>query len=289
MVAIRVPLNVSGFWVPHRGESHESTGSLGASLTLEPPAVFRITRGSCPILLNGVCIEEYHPIAQELALEGVSVHGASPVPLGVGAAVSGALAIALAYAHLYTKEGGEPDALRVGALAHRVEVETGGGLGDVICQTTGGGLVLRRRVGPPGIGEATPVPVEDVEVTLGVLENRITTREMLRRYADRLADVGPKVYGEFLTEPGLKSFLRLSREFSAALGFMSREMSEKLETSLRRLSDEVVGYFVKKSLLVVVHRPGAGPAVREAIEKACSYSLPPFKLARQGFAVVPWG
>ncbi len=289
MVAIQVPLNVSGFWIPQRGETWETTGSLGASLTIEPPAVFRVTRGSCPVLINGTCIEDYHSIARELALAGLSVCGTSPVPLGVGSAVSGALAIALAYAYLYTKEGGEADATRVGVLAHRIEIETGGGLGDIICQVLGGGLLLRRKPGPPGVGEAIPLPTEDVEVTLGVLENRITTREMLQRYAEKFADVGPRVYGEFLAKPDLRNFLRLSREFSIAVGFMRQEMLERLEASLRDLQGEVIGYFAKKSLLVVVHRPGAGLAVRRAIERVCSYSLPSFKLAKQGFTVAPWG
>lgn len=280
-------MNISGFWVPQRGRTHRDTGSLGASLTLEPPVVFRVTRGSCPIRINGVCIDEYHPIVRELLAAGVSVDGLSPVPLGVGSAVSGALAIALAYTYLYLRGGAEPDPRDVGALAHSIEVEVGGGLGDVICQIVGGGLVLRRAPGPPGVGEATPIPVEDVEVTLGVFIDRITTREMLLKFADKFMSIGPKVYREFISKPDLRNFLRLSREFSMAVGFISQRMANELEKALGDLTDGVMGYFVKKSLLVVIHRPGMGLAVRRAIERGGCYSLPSFKLAKQGLTVLP--
>lgn len=261
------------------------TGSLGASLTLEPPAVFKVSRGSCPITINSVCIEEYHPLAQELARVGVSICGISPVPLGVGSAVSGALAIALAYSYLYLREGISPDTVSVGKLAHRVELETGGGLGDVICQMVGGGLVLRRKQGPPGIGEVVSVPVRGVEVTLGVLGNRISTREMLLKYADKFVEVGSRVFKEFLERPDLDNFLRLSREFSIVVGFMSQEMSKSLSTAFKDFSDRVVGYFVKKSLLVVVHEPGIGSEVSKILQRFHCYSLPSFKPARQGFTV----
>ena len=289
MPVIQIPLNVSGFWVPRIGRSHETTGSLGASLTLEPPVVFRIGAGSCPLVVNGICLDDYHPLVRELSSLGVSIHGASPVPLGVGSAVSGAIALALAYSYLYLRKGGRPDSVEVGRLAHRVEVETGGGLGDVICQITGGGLVVRTRPGPPGIGEAVPVPVErDVEVTLGVMEDRMTTRDMLRRYMEAFASVGSKVYKEFLGEPSLESFLRLSLEFSTAVGFMTPWLREILAKRLGGLGDGVLGYFAKKSLLVVVHRPNMGPQVRGALKGLCRYSLLPFKLSRHGFTVSPW-
>ncbi|MEM1527709.1 MAG: hypothetical protein QW290_05680 [Sulfolobales archaeon] len=284
MVTIQVPLNISGFWIPHRGRTHEDTGSLGASLTIEPPAIFKVTRGSCPVYINSVCIEEYHPVVQELSAAGVSVHGLTPVPLGVGSAVSGALAIALAYSYLYLKKGVEPDPNDVGLLAHKIEVEVGGGLGDVICQFVGGGLVLRRKPGPPGIGEAVSIPVEDVEITLGVLRERMTTKEMLARFTDRFVSIGLEVYRKFTVEPSLISFLKLSKKFSIGVGFMSRETVEELEVEFRDLHG-VLGYFVKKSLLVVVHKPGISSSIRKIVEKVCCYSLPPFKLSKQGFTV----
>ncbi|MCS7100011.1 MAG: hypothetical protein RMH84_00810 [Sulfolobales archaeon] len=286
MTTVLVPLNISGFWVPYRGDSYLNTGSVGASLTLEPPVSFKLTRSSCPLYLNGVCFEEYHPVARELLRLGISVHGMSPVPLGVGSAVSGAIAIALAYAYLHLSEGGELDAGRVGLLAHRIEVETSGGLGDVICQLVGGGLVLRKKPGPPGIGEVVSIPVRDVEVTLGVLGERITTKEMLLKFADRFAAAGSRAFTEFTEKPELEFFLRLSREFSIEVGFAPREVFRRLDEVLRSLSGAVLGYFIKKSLLVVVHELGLSSAVRSAISRFCQYSLPPFKPAKRGFTVV---
>lgn len=288
MVTIKVPLNISGFWVPHIGGSPETTGSLGASLTIEPPVFFRITRGNCPLVINGVCFEDYHPVVQELRRVGVSVKGLSPAPLGVGAAVSGSLALALAYAHLYLR-GARFTINDVGMLAHRIEVETGGGLGDVICQVTGGGLVVRRKPGPPGVGEAIAVPTENVEVTLGVLARRLTTREMLNTYMSKFVDVGTKIYREFISRPSLSNFLKLSKDFSLLVGFVTRDDINAIDRAIEGLAGSVLGYFLKKSLLVVVHRPGVASEVRRAIERFCAFTLPPFKLARYGFTVSECG
>lgn len=281
-----MPLNVSGFWIPYRGSSYLDTGSIGASLTLEPPVVFKLTRSPCPLYLNGVCFKEYHSIVRDLLHLGISIHGLSPVPLGVGSAVSGAIAIALAYTYLYLSRDAEVGVNAVGSLAHRIEVETSGGLGDVICQSVGGGLVLRKKPGPPGVGEAYSFPTRDVEITLGVLEERITTKEMLYKFADKFTAIGPRVFKEFVDKPDLENFLRLSREFSMGVGFMSRETSRKLDEAFRNLSEIVLGYFIKKSLLVVVHEVGYSSAVRQAVDRLCRYSLPVFKLAKQGYVVI---
>lgn len=288
MVIIKVPLNISGFWVPHIGDTPETTGSLGASLTIDPPAVFRITRGSCPLVINGICLEGYHPVTRRLQQVGVSVEGFSPVPLGVGAAVSGSIALALAYTLLYL-DGAQLAVKDVGMLAHRIEVEVGGGLGDVISQVTGGGLVVRRKPGPPGMGEAFAVPVEDVEVTLGVLARRLTTREMLSRYMGKFIDVGTRIYEEFISRPSLSNFLRLSREFSLSVGFATEEDINMLNKALGELGDSVLGYFLKKSLLVVVHRSGISHRIRQVVERFCVYTLSPFKLAKYGFTVSKCG
>ena len=284
MTLLEVPLNVSGFWIPVRGASYLDTGSLGASLTLYPPALFRISRGSGPPSINGVYLESYHEVSEYLMRRGITLYGSSPIPLGAGSAISGALAIALAYTYLSLTEGSDPDMSKVGLLAHRIELDTGGGLGDVICQLTGGGLVLRRRPGPPGYGEAVRVPIEeDVEVSIGLLSRRITTREMLEKYWDTFIDAGRRAFSSFLSRPSLRTFLEVSRRFSAEVGFLTPELASKLDKVLAPLSGRVLGYFIKKSLVVVVHEPGLGELVRDALMRGlCYYVASPLSLAREG-------
>ncbi len=284
MTLVEVPLNVSGFWIPVIGSSHLDTGSLGASLTLHPPVVFRVSRSISPVSINGVYLEDYHKVSEYLSNRGVSLYGNSPIPLGAGSAVSGALAIALAYTYLSLTEGVDPSTRSIGILAHRIELDTRGGLGDVICQLTGGGLVLRRRAGPPGYGEAVRVPVEeDVEISLGLLSRRLTTREMLERYWDTFVKAGREAYAAFLLRPSLRTFLEVSRRFSAEVGFLTPEIASKLDNALAPLSGKVMGYFIKKSLVVVAHEPGLSEALRDRLAKGlCYYVATPFRLAREG-------
>lgn len=284
MTLLEVPLNVSGFWVPVRGTSYLDTGSLGASLTLYPPAVFRISWGSGSPSINGVYLENYHEVSEYLRRRGITLYGNSPIPLGAGSAISGAVAIALAYAYLSLTEGSDPSMSNVGLLAHKIELDTGGGLGDVICQLTGGGLVLRCRPGPPGYGEAVRIPVEeDVEISIGLLSRRLTTREMLERYWRTFIEVGRRALSSFLSRPSLHTFLEVSRWFSAEVGFLTPELASKLDNVLASLSGRVLGYFIKKSLVVVVHEPGLGKPVRDALMKGlCYYVASPFSLAREG-------
>ena len=289
MTLVEVPLNVSGFWIPVKGSSYLDTGSLGASLTLHPPAVFRVSRGSDPPSINGVYLEDYHQISEYLRARGVTIFGSSPVPLGAGSAISGAIAIALAYTYLSLTEGEDsPSTHRAGVLAHKIELDTRGGLGDVICQLTGGGLLLRRRAGPPGYGEAVRVPVEeDVEVSLGLLSRRLTTKEMLERYWSTFIRAGYKAYSDFLRRPSLHTFLEVARRFSAEVGFLTSEIALKLDKALAPLSERVLGYFIKKSLVVVVHEPGLGGDVRDRLmNELCYYVATPFRLAREGVRLV---
>ncbi|MEM3924275.1 MAG: kinase, partial [Zestosphaera sp.] len=41
---IKIPLHISGFWVPHVTNNPLTTGSLGAGITLEPPVEAEIKK-----------------------------------------------------------------------------------------------------------------------------------------------------------------------------------------------------------------------------------------------------
>ena len=93
-----VPLNVSGVWYPVKGSDLLTTGSIGISLTLDPPLI-AIARGSNePVIeLNGEVITLNH-VRILRSLGSLKLEARSPVKLGYGYGLSGAISLAYALA-----------------------------------------------------------------------------------------------------------------------------------------------------------------------------------------------
>ncbi|BBD73050.1 GHMP kinase [Sulfodiicoccus acidiphilus] len=185
-----------------------TTGSVGVSLTLGPPMRARARRG-VGLTFNGMSIElpnlDYLKELGEVRLEVDSA-----VPLGYGYGLSGALSLAYALAATEIYGVNRWRALRT---AHVAEVLSGNGLGDVLSQFTGGGVVYRKSPGAPGVGEAEPVPVEWSPVYSVPLQ-RIPTRIILEGGAN-----AEFLIRKFLEERTLAAFFRMAAEFNSSLGF----------------------------------------------------------------------
>lgn len=265
MVIYRAPHHVTGFWVPVRSGSPETTGSLGAGILIEPGMeASPKSVQNCASEVGGSCVE-VAPISI-LSREGTaSVSARSSIPLGKGGAVSAFLS--LAYSCEILRQRGVPctsgeGLSRAALMAHAAEVASLTGLGDVIAMLTGGGLVVRTRPGAPGFGSAEPLRDPDlwrVEVTVAVLERPMTTPEMLRSMWDRLSEAGRLAFERFISSPSLESFLAISRDFSRRMGFLTRDLEEKILRSLGSLvaGGSVAGFYAKKSLILIFHERGA--------------------------------
>jgi len=253
---VRVPLHVSGFWVPHITNNPLTTGSIGAGITLEPLVEAEIKSGSDNrVLVNSVILE--HDIINEVkkivGVNSVNVEITSPSRLGEGLGFSAALSIVVAASALHNL--GKPLTLnRVGIIAHEVEVRMMTGLGDVVAELRGGGLVLRLKPGAPGVSELDVIPVrESVSVIPCIVRPGFTTPQMLRDYWHAIKEAGERAFKKFVAEPSFERFLELSYEFSKAI-FMNRETDEKIKELLHKhiSSGNVRTYFIKKGTLVVV-------------------------------------
>ncbi len=253
-VTIRVPLHVSGFWVPYYGPTPTLTGSVGVGLTLKPYLTAKVTDDM--VLLNNVKIQGglRNSIARLTGVERFGVVAEAPAKLGEGFGLSAALAIAMAISAQLASQGklSLKDALR---HAHIAEVENLTGLGDVIAEALGGGLVVRVKPGPPGLGEAFSIKVRDRIDVSTVLIGRTTTPEMLRDFAGRISLYGREAIARFLKDPGLEVFAENARFFSRLTGMMRPEVEGRVSDILRQTlrSGCVINFFVKKSLLVVIH------------------------------------
>jgi len=255
-VTVRVPLHISGFWVPYYGPTPTLTGSVGVGLTLKPYFTARITGTDDAVLLNNVEIQGglRKSIVRLTGVERFGVIAEAPAGLGEGFGLSAALTVAMAIsAQLASRhELRLEEAFR---YAHIAEVENLTGLGDVIAEALGGGLVVRVKPGPPGLGEAFSIKVRDKINVSTVLLGRVTTPKMLKDLAGRISLYGREALAMFLRKPELGMFAENARLFSRLTGMMSSEVEEKVGHVLRHALRDgcVINFFIKKSLLVVIH------------------------------------
>ena len=267
---LRIPLHVTGVWVPVWRGSPRETGSLGAGLLLEPPAVaevYECSEGACWLRVR-TCSElvPTTPISiAKHAMEllgglSVSVSFESPAPLAVGYAVSAAIALAIAVGE-GSKRGWSIEASAM--VAHEAEVLAGTGLGDVAAMVYGRGLELRLAPGAPGLARVESFPVN--AKTIYSLElGRMATTEMHRALGERLAALAAPRWQRILENPSLDTFLREAREFSIEAGFAPDWLKETLDQLVSR--GLVRGWYVKKKVAIIVPEDDAAVEVREELE-----------------------
>lgn len=144
------PAHISCIFRTYQAEEYEKKGSLGLGFTLENGATASVARsGRTCITVNGreVPFETVREVIQHLTEQTVSVCITTGVPFGSGFGMSGASALATAYAlNELLQLGLEPEALA--RVAHISEVQQGTGLGDVGGQYCGG-ISLRSEMGRP--------------------------------------------------------------------------------------------------------------------------------------------
>lgn len=223
---------------------------------------------------------------------GVSVRAS--IPLGFGGAVSAFISIALACEAIKGEMGlctARENLVKASRIAHKAEVLSLTGLGDVIAMITGGGLVLRVKPGAPGYGEAIAIRdpgLDRVFFTIALIERRITTPEMLSTMWDRIASHGSKAYSDFIRNPSFERFLEISNSFSRNIGFLSGDFGDAVKRTLDPLvrRGEILGYYAKKSLLVIAHERGSEEIISRSVGGIVKKVLGIYRSAAKGFEAI---
>ncbi len=171
------PGSATLIFLPIKGDSAETTFAQGAAIALSDGVTAAVrSADSNAVFFNGEAIDlpPVERIVQRLAPTNVEVHLETPLPLGCGFGVSAgcALTTAFAIARQYDLDLSREDLARI---AHRAEVESGTGIGDVATQITGG-IVYRR--GESGPFDCVPLPIEVGELFYCVFDP-ISTKEIL--------------------------------------------------------------------------------------------------------------
>lgn len=209
---IIVPLNVSGIWYPIYKEDIRFTGSIGLSVVLNPPIRGIPRKGEAKIIFNNQEIN-FPNLIYLKRLGEIELKVESEVPLGFGYGMSGAISLAYALASHELYDVKVEDAL---IIAHESEVLTKNGLGDLISEYYGGGLIYRKKPGPPGYGE-----IEKINVKWDTICSMPLGRESTEMLVKGKNENALRLISEFFQNPSLLRFFEVSRKFTEELGFYS--------------------------------------------------------------------
>lgn len=226
-----VPGHVTGFFAARREEDPLAAGSIGCGFTLGLLARTAVSAADATqITINGqpsdAPVSRY--VVDSLAPSPVRVETELEMVLGAGFGASGAGALGCAYALNHLFDLGMTSN-QIASVAHRAEVLSGTGLGDVIAQNTGG-LVIRIAHGAPGRGVVDRIPVPRTKV-YAVVRGPIPTREVLRDSSvmKRVNAAGERAVREILRRPTLGEFMRLSRRFTCEIELASSWAMDAIE------------------------------------------------------------
>ncbi|WP_187152769.1 pantoate kinase [Acidianus manzaensis] len=207
---VLVPISISGIWYPKISNNFENSGSIGLTMVLEPYTLFEIKRGEPEIVFNNKKINfpNLDYLKQKLGSLTLSVN--SEIPLGFGYGMSGSISLAYALGSVELLGKNEDEAIKI---AHESEVINGNGLGDVISQYYGGGLVYRKEPGYRGKVEI--IDIEWKRICSKPIES-ISTKSIIKDSTLALDYINA-----FLSNRTIENFFELSRKFNESLGFKS--------------------------------------------------------------------
>ena len=232
MARAYAPGNISCVFkvIPHADPARMH--SLGMGFTVkEGVEVTVFEHHEMEVLFNGACINfptvraVVNRLTQNSGITGIKVDITSPLPLGCGFGLSGAAALATAYAlnELLTLH---KNSEKLAMAAHIAEVENRTGLGDV-CSQYHGGCLVKLKEGSPLTADRLPIAERQIYYryfgpiqTSEVLGNREQTTRI-----NRAADVALRTLQTLTSaKPNANLFnacFAVSKQFSVESGLLS--------------------------------------------------------------------
>ncbi len=243
-----VPGHVTGFFSPVWEDDPDRSGATGAGITLSDGVTVTVERANdARIQFNDepVSMGAVDRVLGEFG-EAARVRAESPLPLGTGFGVSGAMALGAALGLNQVFEAGLSEN-EVIATAHRAEVNAGTGLGDVVAQARGG-IPIRIDAGAPPHGTLDGIPTTATVEYLSFGE--LDTASVIKGDTDALVEAGEDALADLLDRPTLQRFVETSRRFSRETGLLTPQVNEAIgavataggEALMAMLGDTVVAF-----------------------------------------------
>ena len=235
------PGNISCVFVIRKNKNPAKSGSLGLGFTINKGATVEIKNWNANKRINNkirkaanmenknivyfnnkkINFPTVNSVIEKLTGKKVIVSIKSELPLGAGFGLSGASALATAYALnklLKSKKSKKELAL----IAHIAEVENLTGLGDVINQYYGGFLVKYK---PSYMFKAEKLPIKNKTVYYGYF-SRLDTKKVIsnKKIKNKINKAGLKSLSKIKKlnrgNINLKNLIRISKEFAMESGLL---------------------------------------------------------------------
>jgi pantoate kinase len=234
------PSHITGFFEICDNKNPLYKGSIGCGIVLEAGCVTEVSLGNnlpvkAQIKINGRAEEanttKYvveHLAGTSEVMVVVSTNFEVPVGCGFGASGAGALSTALAVNELLSLN---MTVNEVAQTTHCAEVENSTGLGDVIAETYGG-VVMRKKPGPPGIGVIDRIPHRNEKISyvaLGKKSTKMVLTEGGEEMKRRINEAGRAAMKALMRKPTLETFMRASWEFSLQSELISDTCKDAIE------------------------------------------------------------
>ena len=220
-----VPGHITGFFSVQSAAKPAQSGSRGAGVTLTDGVEVTVTPGSgCRLNGEAASITAVDSVRSRLGVEA-AIDATTPLPLGAGFGVSGALALGTALAANAVFDCGKSENELI-TMAHCAEVEAGTGLGDVVAQARGG-LPIRIDPGSPSHGRLDGVAARPrIEyVTFGEL----STADVLADDTEALSRAGESALSHLLEWPTLDRFMSAAREFADDADLLTDDVADAID------------------------------------------------------------
>jgi pantoate kinase len=207
-----VPGHVTGFFTVDEDDDPTKAGSRGGGIALSDGVSVTVEPADeTTVTLDGdtVEIDAVERVLGALRTEA-RVTAETPLPLGAGFGVSGALALGTALAG-NRAFGHQLSYNELVTIAHGAEVQAGTGLGDVVAQARGG-VPLRLEPGGPQYNYVDAIP-ESARVEYYTL-GELSTPDVVGGDTDLLTTAGERAISSVVKEPTLEGLTTASRQFS---------------------------------------------------------------------------
>ncbi len=288
IIRVYTPYHITGFWYPFNGLDPLYSGSAGAGIVLESRAIATIRPCSETIESSSILDEVTDYALKILGIDRDKIYPIDLVevyPRGYGYGASASRALSLTTAIALSK--GIRSILRIAQAVHVSEVVLGTGYADVIAEFMGKGLTVRLKIGGPGIGVVDTIPIKRYGVLTAIVREPLHTKDMHRVYAEKLYYCGYRAYRNFIERYSFEAFIEEAKRFSECVGFLTNNLRDRIDRCINSYiaKGDVLGYFVKKSLLVVIVEEDRLEEIGKVLENTLRTRVSRDKIGFKGFEV----
>jgi pantoate kinase len=236
-VSVFVPSHITCFFSIHNDPNPLKKGSCGTGILIDKGVktiVKPLNRNEIAIKINGKLDYKNDIISKKTANymknkyninEGIAINHEIDVPIGsgFGTSASSALGIAIAINKVFDLR---IKPIKLYQIAHKIEVESGSGLGDVIAEISKG-IVVRTKPGAPNFGKTKNIHFDDLYIvtktlgeidTLSIISNSIITK--------KINEIGIFNQKTFLKNITIKNLLDCSYNFAVNTGLANNDLIE---------------------------------------------------------------